>query len=255
MDRPDFLKRLRSMTRGFAPCDYLKGVVELHRFVESLGESEKEEFHRALLVLLARPEDATPVALNLVQDLRLKQARFVLLSHLYSRDFFPSAEAAVPPSPWTDVQRGLLALALARLGAEAAVPALHQELARRLMPPQAHPGGITRLVQRFVLRQSPAAPPPRAILQHPAEDAEGVHAATGRETRALLQALAILSPATALEHLTGADRMESATGGYLAALLDGLRETQVPCDSGDWVGQALRRLPRSHPARASQPPV
>ncbi|MCX7719094.1 MAG: hypothetical protein N2111_11935 [Candidatus Sumerlaeaceae bacterium] len=249
MERAELLERLRGMLHGFAPCDYLKGVVEVHRFVESLDEAERSEFIRALLVLLARPEDATPVALNLAQDLHLIQARYVLLSHLYSRNFFPPSEEVADPSPWTDVQRGLVALTLARLGAQAAVPMLQQEVSRRLAACAGRDGVIARLLRRFLARTPPARPCCPPILDV-AEDAEGVAAATSRETRALLRALAMLSPETAVGHLVAAVDADGRSPGHVAAILDGLGETVVPCDdSAGWVGLALRRLPASHPAR------
>ncbi|MBX7243864.1 MAG: hypothetical protein K1X53_00070 [Candidatus Sumerlaeaceae bacterium] len=237
------------MTGGFAPCDYLKSLAQLQRFHRELAVGEREEFNRALLVLLAKPETVNPVILHLVQELHLKQARHVLLAHIYSNDFLPGN--AGQGSPWTDSMRGLIALTLAHIGAPPLAPFLETTLGRYLGG--ARTGAtLSRRIGALLLRRKPAPEAGFPLV----EDGDNPRTeVTSREIAAYLQSLALVTPEVTTTYLHKAvawdlQQQVPPPRGLTIALLTGLREAKVPEPDLQVLLSGLRGAAQQHGVEA-----
>lgn len=176
------LEQVRARTADLPPCDILAGQVKLLKWMSALGPDQLDEARRALLVLLARREDVNGMRLGLAAELGMKEARHVLLAHLYSSDFYPEDPAA--ESAWTDVARAQVCRTLATIRADAAAPVIARELRAHANPPDA---GLHSLIRRVLRRTAP-----RDSLLPLLADEPPVHSRTLREFILLMEALCLL---------------------------------------------------------------
>ncbi len=174
MQPQNHLQSIRKLSADMPACDYLAGLRRFREHAASLTEDERSAFNRAFAGALSCRETCSLLLINLAADLGVHEAGPVLLAHVLSSGYRPTAAGA--PCLWTDLERAAIARALGALGVGQALPVLKRHLAD-YRSSAGRPGWFAR-----ILRRNPASPDPE----------KGVPQMTDREAGAIEAAIAQL---------------------------------------------------------------